>query len=301
MKTLRYLDPVSGEVQLGILQGELVYSVTKKVPQWNDPIPLWYALQALGIPLDEVAARLCDNDDGTEYNLLIENGLILPPVFSPEVWASGVTYERSREARNAETKISDSVYDRVYVAERPELFFKATAERVISPGHSLGLRSDSSWMVPEPELAVVISASGDVIGWTVGDDLSSRDIEGENPLYLPQAKVFSRSCSFGPVLLWNSGSDTPAEWMISLTIQRGEKTEFTGSISFRQFRRNIDELIDFLLRDNPIPDGTVLMTGTGIVPPDDFTLQPGDIVKITIDAIGTLENPIAAPLLSTRL
>ncbi|MDQ0189522.1 fumarylacetoacetate hydrolase family protein [Alicyclobacillus cycloheptanicus] len=295
MKTLRYRDETTGEPQLAILVKDTVYNVTRQVPHWTEPVQMWYALRALGIPFEDAAARLCTGE-GISFHELDEAGHLLPPVVAREVWAAGVTYERSREARNAETKISDSVYDRVYAAERPELFFKATADRVVPPGNPLGLRSDSSWMVPEPELSVVISATGDIIGWTVGNDLSSRDIEGENPLYLPQAKVFSRSCSFGPVLLWHTPSTTPADWTVSLEIHREGQLAFSGSVPFRQFRRRVDELVDFLCRDNPVPDGTVLMTGTGIVPPDDFTLTPGDRVDICIDAIGTLVNPIAAPM-----
>ncbi|GMA58752.1 hypothetical protein GCM10025858_32550 [Alicyclobacillus sacchari] len=212
---------------------------------------------------------------------------------APEVWASGVTYERSRVARNAETQLQDSVYDRVYNAPRPELFFKATAERLVPPGQSLKLRSDSTWMVPEPELCLVLSREGDVIGYTIGNDLSSRDIEGENPLYLPQAKIFAASCSLGPALLWSDPTVEPLAWEIDMRIERAGQTVFAGSISLTQLRRPLSQLIRFLLRDNPIFDGTALMTGTGIVPPDEFTLQPDDIVAIEVQAIGQLVNPIS--------
>ncbi|KPV40809.1 fumarylacetoacetate hydrolase family protein [Alicyclobacillus ferrooxydans] len=296
MKTIRYLDPQSRQVQLGIVERDEVYSVTRQVPQWTDPLPMWYAFRALGVSPDAGAQRFLQGSS-LSFASLEEEGLLLPPVHSEEVWAAGVTYERSRAARNAETKITDSVYDRVYEAERPELFFKATAQRVVPPGQELGLRCDSTWMVPEPELSLVLSRGGEIVGWTVGNDLSSRDIEGDNPLYLPQAKVFHRSCSFGPVLLWNSDEvSDPASWNIQLQIERGGTVVYSDVVSFGQFRRSFKELIGYLRRDNPIPDGTVLMTGTGLVPPDDFTLQPGDDIKIRIDAIGILHNPIVGPI-----
>lgn len=297
MKTIRYLTPGAGELNLGIVQGDEVYSITNQVPEWTDPLPMWYTLRALGVTPESAAKRFVQGES-LSYAALEADGLLLPPVHAEEVWAAGVTYERSREARNAETKISDSVYDRVYEAERPELFFKATAKRVVAPGHGLGLRSDSSWMVPEPELSLVLSKGGEIVGWTIGNDLSSRDIEGDNPLYLPQAKVFSRSCSFGPVLLWNTEEvGDLSTWNIGLDIERAGDTVYSDMVSFRQFRRSMQDLISFLRRDNPIPDGTVLMTGTGLVPPDEFTLLVGDKVSIHIDAIGTLYNPIVAPAL----
>lgn len=218
------------------------------------------------------------------------------PVEAPEVWAAGVTYERSRHARNSETKLSESVYDRVYDAERPELFLKATGRRVTSPGAALRLRSDSHWMVPEPELAMILSCDGTVIGYTVGNDLSSRDIEGENPLYLPQAKIFNGACSFGPAMLIPDKAFDPYTLSIRLTIQRGDVVVFWAETTTRQLKRRLEDLIEFLLRDNEILSGTVLFTGTGIVPPDDFTLCVGDQIDIDIPEIGTLTNTIANPL-----
>lgn len=297
IRTVRYWDPQTHAVHLGLLQDGQVYSITRRVPAFTDPLPVWYALRALGLSVEEGFARLADGAQPVaSYEELAAQSALLPPVDAREVWAAGVTYERSRQARNAETKLQDSVYDRVYEAARPEIFFKATRERVIAPGQPLGLRSDSSWMVPEPELSLVLTAAGDIVGWTLGDDLSSRDIEGENPLYLPQAKVFSRSCSFGPVLLWNTGAENPARWTLTLTIRRGGDIAFQGSVSLQQLRRPFEELVAYLRRDNPVPDGTVLMTGTGIVPPDEFTLQPGDTVDIELPEIGVLRNPIAPPL-----
>ncbi|MFD1673338.1 fumarylacetoacetate hydrolase family protein [Alicyclobacillus fodiniaquatilis] len=295
MKTIRYRDPQDDAVQLGLLEGDAVYSITRQVPQWTEPLAMWYALRALDVSPAHAAAKLAEGS-AVSYTQLQADGLLLPPVVSPEVWAAGVTYERSREARNAETTIKDNVYDRVYTADRPELFFKATYARVVAPGKPLGLRSDSRWMVPEPELGLVLSAGGELVGWTVGNDLSSRDIEGENPLYLPQAKVFAKSCSFGPALLWNTGGEQPETWEIELVIRRDNAIAFEGVVSFSQFRRSFAELISYLRRDNPIQDGTVLLTGTGIVPPDDFTLQAADTIEIAISPIGVLVNRVEVPL-----
>jgi len=220
---------------------------------------------------------------------------LLPPVQAPEVWAAGVTYERSKEARNSETRLAESVYDRVYDAARPELFFKATARRVTAPGAPLRLRSDSVWMVPEPELALVLAADGAIIGYTIGNDMSSRDIEGENPLYLPQAKIFNGACSFGPTLLLADETIDPYDMEIHLRIVRAGETVFADTTSTTKLRRKFDELVAYLLRDNEIESGTVLFTGTGIVPPDEFTLQAGDRVDVEIGSIGVLSNPIAGP------
>lgn len=295
MRTIRFKHPSDGTTQLGLLRGDQIFSVTSKVPQWTDPLPMWYALQALEVSTADAEIKFSAGES-LSYRDLERRGLLLPPVVSEEVWASGVTYERSRNARNAETKISESVYDRVYEANRPELFFKATADRVVSPGQPLTLRSDSAWMVPEPEVSVIMTSRGDIVGWTAGNDLSSRDIEGENPLYLPQAKVFRNSCSFGPILLWNDEeSGNPSDWVIHLDIVRDGRSAYKDSVPFTQFRRTFEELISYLRRDNPIPDGTVLMTGTGLVPPDDFTLQAGDVVNIEINQMGVLRNPITKP------
>lgn len=221
---------------------------------------------------------------------------VYAPVAAPEVWAAGVTYERSREARNSETRMAESVYDRVYSAARPELFFKATTARITHPGESLRLRSDSKWMVPEPELALVLHDDGEIIGYTVGNDMSSRDIEGENPLYLPQAKMFRNSCSFGPAMLVADPSIDPYNLTIRMRILRNDEIAFVAETSTKQLKRRFAELIDYLLRDNEIGSGTVLFTGTGIVPPDEFTLAADDRVEIEIPEIGVLSNPILSAL-----
>jgi len=218
---------------------------------------------------------------------------ILAPIGTQEVWAAGVTYYRSRTARMEESKDAGggSFYDRVYAAERPEIFFKATPQRVAHPGQPMHLRSDSKWMVPEPELTLVINPRGQVIGYTAGNDLSCRDIEGENPLYLPQAKCFKLCAAVGPCLLITNEALSP-ETRIQLSILRAGAVVFSGDTTFSQLKRTPVELAEFLYRDNTFPTGALLMTGTGIVPGDDFTLQSGDEVAITIEGIGTLINPM---------
>ena len=219
---------------------------------------------------------------------------ILAPIGNQEVWAAGVTYFRSRTARMEESKDAGggSFYDRVYAAERPEIFFKATPQRVANPGQAMHLRGDSKWMVPEPELTLAINSSGEIIGCTVGNDLSCRDIEGENPLYLPQAKCFKLCAALGPAVLIQSEPLSPTS-RIHLQIDRAGVAAFEGETTLAQLKRTPAELAEFLFRDNTFPTGTFLMTGTGIVPGDEFTLKSGDVVKITIDGIGTLVNPMA--------
>ncbi|HEY1049234.1 MAG TPA: fumarylacetoacetate hydrolase family protein [Prosthecobacter sp.] len=220
-------------------------------------------------------------------------GTILAPIVSQEVWAAGVTYFRSRTARMEESKDAGggSFYDRVYSAERPEIFFKATPQRVANPNQAMHLRGDSKWMVPEPELTLAVNSRGEIIGCTVGNDLSCRDIEGENALYLPQAKCFKMCAALGPAILIQSEPLAPTT-RIALQIERAGKTVFEGDTTLAQLKRTPQELVGFLFRDNTFPTGTFLMTGTGIVPGDEFTLQSGDVVNITIDGIGTLSNPM---------
>lgn len=218
---------------------------------------------------------------------------LLAPIGSQEVWAAGVTYYRSRDARMAESQPAggSDFYDRVYAAARPELFFKATPGRVAAPGAVVRIRADSTWSVPEPELTVVVNPRGAVIGYTVGNDMSARDIEGENPLYLPQAKVYDGSCALGPCVLI-SPEPLPAATGIRIEIARAGRTEFSGATTLAQLSRRIEVLVQYLFRDNVFPVGVYLMTGTGIVPADSFTLAAGDRVCITIDGIGTLENTV---------
>jgi 2-dehydro-3-deoxy-D-arabinonate dehydratase len=215
---------------------------------------------------------------------------ILAPIGSQPVWASGVTYERSRAARNAESTTPD-VYDLVYDAERPELFCKAMPGQTRGPDETVGIRMDSTWDVPEPELTLAIDATGTIAAFTCGNDMSSRSIEGENPLYLPQAKVYDLSCAVGPCLV-PAGDLEIADLTISLTIQRDRQTAFEDSISGAAIHRDIPGLATWLFRANTFPTGALLMTGTGIVPPPDFTLAAGDVVTVAITGVGSLTNPV---------
>jgi 2-dehydro-3-deoxy-D-arabinonate dehydratase len=217
---------------------------------------------------------------------------VLAPIDEHEVWGAGVTYERSKLAREQESDQAGSFYDQVYTASRPELFFKATPSRVVGPGQPIRVRRDSIWSVPEPELALVVSPALELVGFTIGNDVSARDIEGENPLYLPQAKVFDACCAIGPSITLVDGMPPREAIRIRLEIDRDDTTVYSGETSLGRLVRDFQELIDWLGRDNTFPNGVVLLTGTGIVPPDDFCLQPGDRVRITIDGVGTLENPV---------
>lgn len=215
---------------------------------------------------------------------------VLAPIQSQEVWAAGVTYLRSKKARMEESDFSANAYDKVYEAPRPELFFKATSSRCVGTGGALKLRDDSKWMVPEPELTLVINAQAKLVGFTIGNDLSCRDIEGENLLYLPQAKVWDQCCGLGPCILIADEPEKIREAEISVEILRGGKSAFGGSTSIGRIKRSFDELIGYLFRNQSFPNGVLLLTGTGVVPPDDFTLQKGDEVRITVEPIGVLSN-----------
>jgi 2-dehydro-3-deoxy-D-arabinonate dehydratase len=218
---------------------------------------------------------------------------LLTPVEAQEVWAAGVTYLRSKEARMVESEFSANAYDLVYDAVRPEIFFKSLPEKVVSPGEAVGIRQDARWNVPEPELALVINSSGKIIGFTIGNDMSSRDIEGENLLYLPQAKIYTGSCAVGPWIVVGLTEDDARQWSIHLEIRREGKTVFAGETRTDKIKRRFNELVDYLFRSQKFPNGAVLLTGAGIVPPDSFTLKGTDSVRITISGIGTLENPVA--------
>lgn len=214
------------------------------------------------------------------------------PIDHQEVWAAGVTYKRSQVARMDESKSGAVHYDKVYTAERPELFFKATPERVSGPGEPVRVRFDSRWTVPEPEFTLVVSAKKQLVGFTIGNDMSSRDIEGENPLYLPQAKLYRQSCALGPWIVVPEGPLDRAGTQITVSITRKGKEAFRGSTDLSQMVRSFEDLISWLARENEYPNGAFLLTGTGIVPPDDFGLENGDTVSIDIAGIGTLTNPV---------
>ncbi len=217
---------------------------------------------------------------------------LLAPVEPPEVWCAGVTYERSRDARIEESAVQD-VYSLVYDADRPELFLKdAACRRTVGPGAAIGIRWDAAWSVPEPEIALVLGEGGAIAGLTIGNDVSSRDIEGANPLYLPQAKVYASACALGPAVYVAEDVDAPLTIQMRILGVEGEEL-FAGETSTARMRRAFRDLVDYLLRDNPVPPGSVLLTGTGIVPPDELTLKAGQRVEIHVPEIGTLANPVA--------
>jgi len=250
----------------------------------------------------QTGGRLTTREDLYEYLVRLAgegaagpgNPALRAPIEEQEVWAAGVTYFRSRTARMAESAASGgmSFYDRVYNAERPELFFKSTPHRVAAPGEPVRIRQDSKWNVPEPELTLLVSPGGRILGYTVGNDMSSRDIEGENPLYLPQAKVYDRSCALGPGILIPAEPLAPST-AIHIEIRRGGASVFAEGTTLAEMKRRPADLVEYLFRDNSFPNGCFLLTGTGVVPPNSFTLASGDEIAISIDGIGTLTNPVA--------
>jgi len=253
-------------------------------------------------PLGPGVEALCDLLNGGDIleklkgpfdtELSLDSVRLLSPIDHQEVWGAGVTYERSKVARQEESEQGGSFYDLVYTADRPELFFKATPSRVVGPGEPIRVRQDTKWCVPEPELTLVLSPKMEIVGYTIGNDVSARDIEGVNPLYLPQAKVYDACCSLGPVITLASAMPPIAEVEIRLEIERAGKVAIRDKTSLSRMARTLSELVDWLGRENRYPDGVFLLTGSGIVPPDDFSLEPGDLVRISIDGIGTLENPV---------
>ena len=219
---------------------------------------------------------------------------LLAPIDEQEVWAAGVTYKRSKVAREEESAGAAQFYDKVYNAPRPELFLKATPSRVSHPGDAIRVRKDATWNVPEPELTLAIAPDGTIVGYTIGNDVSSRDIEGENPLYLPQAKIYHGSCALGPVVTLAQAASNILRMEIKLTIERGGQVAFEGSTNVDQITRTLPSLAEWLYRENSFPNGAFLMTGTGIVPPDAFSLATGDVVSIRIGELGTLVNPVGS-------
>lgn len=238
---------------------------------------------------DEVARRVSAAADEIDPEDVLSN--LTVPCMPEEVWAAGVTYEISEQAREEESAMPD-IYMDVYRSDRPEIFFKATPSRTVGPGESIGVRTDSEWDVPEPELGVVLH-HGEVIGYTIGNDVSSRSIEGENPLYLPQAKVYNRSCAIGPAVVSADGVD-PTDMEISMQIRRGADVMFDGTTSTSNLKRSLEELVEHCLRSDAVPEMMVLLTGTSLVPGDGFTLLPEDEVSIHIDEIGTLHNHVVS-------
>lgn len=291
MILLRYYDPDFG-AQLGVREGDRIYRLPgfALLSSWLR-VSIGHveiALSELQTLVEETPASFAASEFSETQDF--ERPHLLAPVDEQDVWGAGVTYERSLTAREEESQDAD-VYQRVYTAERPELFFKAVGRDVVGHMGEIGIRRDAVQSVPEPELAVVLNPAMELVGFTIGNDVTSRDIEGQNPLYLPQAKMFAGSCALGPGILLASTSEWP-DTTIHLRIMRDRNLAFEGETPMSRIRRSLRELTDYLGRCNAFPNGAVLLTGTGIVPPDDFGLQAGDIVHITIDGIGTLTNTV---------
>ena len=290
---IRYFQPGDGP-RLGVQRGDTVHDISHCFPALVDVFR-----DSCGDVSGLIAAvsRAADDSGRTFPASDLDNPPAadvphwLPPVDEQEIWAAGVTYIRSREARQEESADGGDVYARVYDAERPEIFFKASSKNTVGHLDAAGIRADSRWNVPEPELGLVVNPAMEMLGFTIGNDMSSRDIEGANPLYLPQAKVYTASCALGPGILL-APSDDWLDTTIRLVISRAGADIFSDSISTDQIKRRIPELIDYLGRSNTYPGGAILLTGAGIVPDVDFTLQPDDSVTITIDGIGTLQNRV---------
>jgi 2-dehydro-3-deoxy-D-arabinonate dehydratase len=292
MQLCRFFDPQHGE-RLGAVRDGNVYDITQHWPSLTAWLHDTIGRADINQPLEAAIADAQPVVSFGELNTPAKEGQIalLKPTDDQEVWAAGVTYERSRIAREEESAGS-GIYDRVYTAPRPEIFFKATPGRTVGPYQPVAIRADSRWNVPEPELGLVLNPALELVGFTIGNDMSSRDIEGENPLYLPQAKMYARCCALGPAITLRSAIPNPNDLTISIRIVRDGSAIFSGEVSTRRIVRTFAELIDYLGRDNIFSHGAVLLTGTGIVPPDDISLHAGDEVVITIDGIGTLHNPI---------
>ena len=283
MKVCRYSTAAGTAARIGLIDGDQLLDLT-----------------AAGVPnlttllerpdLGDELARLRDHSRPAHR---LKDVRLLTPVESQEVWAAGVTYLRSKEARMEESEFSASAYDHVYDAARPEIFFKSLPDKVVAPGDAVGIRRDARWSVPEPELALVINSSARIVGFTVGNDMSSRDIEGENLLYLPQAKIYARSCAVGPWIVVGADEAEVRQWGIQLEIERRGVVVFAGETRAGQIKRTFGELVEYLFRSQQFPNGVVLLTGAGVVPPDAFTLEADDAVRITISGIGRLENPVA--------
>ncbi|QEF97087.1 Fumarylacetoacetate (FAA) hydrolase family protein [Stieleria maiorica] len=281
MKVAKFLD-ASDRIRVGVVRENELFPLVM-----TDELATLADLIAHATPI--VAAQSLQ----TEPAITIDDSVRwLPPIDDQEVWAAGVTYKRSQTARMEESEAAASCYDRVYNADRPELFFKATPHRVAGQGQPLRIRTDATWNVPEPEITLVLSPQMRIVGLTVGNDMSSRDIEGENPLYLPQAKCYDQCAGLGPWVSLFDSLPAAASIGVDLKIVRDGQTVFDQQTDGGQMARSFENLVGWLAKDNSFPGGAFLMTGTGIVPTSDFTLLPGDIVNITIDGVGTLSNPI---------
>lgn len=283
MNLAKYLTR-QGKTGLGVVDDERIRPLSLAAGQFQT---LTEILEA-DDPADAVRFML----DGSAAPLALSDVTLLPPIDDQEVWAAGVTYKRSKAARMEESVSSATVYDLVYKADRPELFFKSTAAKVVGHDKPVRIRKDSQWNVPEPELALVIDRRGQIVGYTIGNDMSSRDIEGENPLYLPQAKVYDGSCSLGPWVTLPASMPSPEKTEIRLAVLRAGSIAFEGKTTAAEIARPLPSLVEWLYRENTFQNGAVLLTGTGIVPDKEFTLLPGDVVNISIAGIGTLANSV---------
>lgn len=277
-----------GGPRLGLETAEGRFDLTQLSQDTFGSVAAWLSQPQPVLLLQAVERKV------SAFDPVPDDTTLLAPLDGQEVWAAGVTYERSKVARMEESAGGGDFYDKVYEAARPELFCKATGgHRAVGPGAPIRVRGDSKWNVPEPEMTLVLSSAGKIVGVTVGNDVSSRDIEGENPLYLPQAKVYNGACALGPMIrILDDGLD-PRNLPIRLAITRNGETAFEAETSTARMKRTPDELASYLFRELSFPEGAFLMTGTGIVPPDEFSLQSGDVVTITIDGVGTLTNPVA--------
>jgi 2-dehydro-3-deoxy-D-arabinonate dehydratase len=281
MKLCRF-EVNAGEPRVGLLDEDAVADLSAEGVQ---SLTLLLEEADLMVRLSNLASRRLPRFPLTAVQLLA-------PVERQEVWAAGVTYLRSKTARMEESDFSANAYDRVYEADRPELFFKSMPEKVVHPGRPVGIRRDARWNVPEPELALVLNSRGEVVGQTIGNDMSSRDIEGENLLYLPQAKIYTGSCAIGPAIRVGVSEEEVRGWTIHLEVQRKREIVFAGQTAISQIKRSFVELVGFLHRSQTFPYGAVLLTGTGVVPPDGFTLAEGDEVRIALSGVGVLTNPV---------
>ena len=282
MKICRYLT-ADNQVRIGLAKGDNALL---------DLSPAGIESITALLESDNPTERLADLSESDLPEVPLADVTLLSPIEVQEVWAAGVTYLRSKDARMEESDFSATAYDRVYDATRPELFFKSLPEKVVACGEPVGIRADAQWSVPEPELVLMMNSRGEIAGYAVGNDMSSRDIEGENLLYLPQAKVYHRSCAVGPWVRVGATEAEAREWEIEIQIERGGETVFEGAVSVNQIKRGFGELRDFMFQSQVFPFGCALLTGTGIVPDDDFTLKEGDTVSIHISGIGCLNNPV---------
>jgi len=285
-----------GEAHLGLVAAGQVYDLTAQGRAEYASLEAWLksasgqveetleALEAAAVSAQPVCSAEALLDPHREPR-------VLAPLDTQEVWACGVTYEMSREARMRESE-EPTIYGRVYDAPRPEIFFKASPHRVAGPGEAVGIRADSTWNVPEPEMVLVVTPGLEIVGYAVGNDMSSRDIEGQNPLYLPQAKVYDRCCGLGPFIRLATEDLDPLAQRVTCAVHRGGEVVFRGETHTSRIHRPLTELVGYLGRCNSFPNGVLVMTGTGIVPPDTFTLADGDLIEITIGSLGTLRNPV---------